>query len=184
MIYISWAAFADYVATLMVTRPVTYSSFWVIFLSREPSITCLFRIVRDLLPGGPGFLHSKTATVFTLWTMFYMLSFPTLMSSMSGYTPANDAFVKANDLSLIPFSEFNKVAFVIHDGAKIGVGDHFPVSYVKQPNSPRDPTVYRDGPSDADLACPYTIGEGGDSCLMLDTIADCKWPQLLVKAPS
>ncbi|KAK3389927.1 hypothetical protein B0H63DRAFT_446085 [Podospora didyma] len=50
MAYISWRTFADYVATSMITHSVTYSSFWVIFLHKEPSLTSVLRLIRDLLP--------------------------------------------------------------------------------------------------------------------------------------
>ncbi|KAK3348951.1 hypothetical protein B0T25DRAFT_503842 [Lasiosphaeria hispida] len=130
MVYVSWRVFADYAAASMITYPVTYTSFWVIFLHREPSLVSLFQLIRDLLPGGPGIFHSRVATAFVLATMLYIISFPTLAGSMSGYTPANEAFILARDLSLIPFSDFNKTAFHIRGGGRAGFeSNSYPVPY-------------------------------------------------------
>lgn len=61
----------------------------------------------------------------TIFTAVFILLFPTLGSAMTGYTPNNDAFVKAYDGTLIPIDSFELIGYVIHDAWRINLtGDY------------------------------------------------------------
>ncbi|KAK3378805.1 hypothetical protein B0T24DRAFT_522841 [Lasiosphaeria ovina] len=127
MAYFSWRVFADYVTTSIVDSPITYATFWIIYLYREPSLTSCFRLIRDFWRGHV--LDSKCAMVFMLLTMFFLLSFPTLASAMTGYVMANRAYIRSTDLSLIRFPDLMPTAYLIHDGSRINLTDDYPIFY-------------------------------------------------------
>jgi len=66
---------------------------------------------------------------FIVFTMIFILTFPTLASSMTGYSVTNVAFVQSSDNNLIRFSDFQAVAYVIHDGPRINLTPDFMVTY-------------------------------------------------------
>jgi hypothetical protein len=117
MIFVSWRVFADYATICMKTTPVTYATFWLIFLQQEPSILSIVRLFRDFCSLKR--LRSISAMTFMIFSMVFVLAFPTLNSSMSGYAVSSEAFVADLDNSLIRFAEFDVVAYVIHDGWRI-----------------------------------------------------------------
>ncbi|KAK5660028.1 hypothetical protein OQA88_13496 [Cercophora sp. LCS_1] len=139
-VYVSFRVFADYLATSMIRHPATYTTFWIVYLHREPSVLSWFRLAREAWHGGVA--SSRLAVVFMLSTMLFLISIPTLMSAMAGYSPVNRAFVRRSDSSLIPFSELSTLAYVIHDGQRIGLssGHHVPLQ-VTAPGG--DPWIQR-----------------------------------------
>ncbi|KAK0619454.1 hypothetical protein B0T14DRAFT_455773 [Immersiella caudata] len=148
--YVSWRVFADYLTISMAARPATYTTFWVVFLHREPSLAAWVRLLREFWRGGV--LNSRTAMTFMSLTMLFVLSIPTLMNSMTGYTPMSAAFIRTDDYKLsqalqlansttpirsgpqtLPgasqsvFWGFQEVIYIIHDGARVGLTDEHPV---------------------------------------------------------
>lgn len=126
MIYISWRVFADYVTACMETAPITYATFWIIFLEKEPSVFSIARLIRDF--ASPKRLRSMAAMIFILVTMAFVLAFPTLASSMTGYVVTTQAVVREPDGNLATFSNFNSVIYVIHDGWRINKTTDFILS--------------------------------------------------------
>lgn len=58
---------------------------------------------------------------FIILTMVFILAFPTLASSMTGYSASNQPWVKTDDINQVPFSEFRQATdlYVIHDAIRI-----------------------------------------------------------------
>lgn len=125
MAFLSWRAFADYVTTSMDAAPVTYSAFFTFFLQDEPSIILNLRLMRDFF-SGRGF-NSRVATLFMIGSMLFLLGWPTFASAMAGYTTINKAFVQDFNDSYVPFSEFQPIAYVIHDGWRVDLDGDYPV---------------------------------------------------------
>ncbi|KAI2464921.1 hypothetical protein F4781DRAFT_50200 [Annulohypoxylon bovei var. microspora] len=115
----SWHVFSQYTTTSMDKSPVTYRTFWVIFLHKEPTFFSIINLMRDFISYRR--LHSVVAMLFMIVTMAFILIFPTLASAMTGYTPVNKAFIQGKSGNLIPFSDFKAVAYVVHDGDRINL---------------------------------------------------------------
>ncbi|XXG98960.1 hypothetical protein Hte_005293 [Hypoxylon texense] len=139
--FLSCRAFADYVTTSMDVAPVTYSTFFTIFLQDEPSIVSNFRLARDFF-SGRGF-NSRVATLFMIGSMLFLLSWPTIASAMAGYTTINKAFVQDFNDNFIPFSEFKPIAYIIHDGWRVSLDGDYPVPlFSSKVNTGEEFTMY------------------------------------------
>lgn len=93
----------------MTTDPVTYRTFWTVFIQDGPTLRSTFRTFSDLARVRG--LRSRIATLFIIFTMVFILAFPTLASSMTGYSASNQPWVKTDDINQVPFSEFRKVSY-------------------------------------------------------------------------
>ncbi|KAK0707852.1 hypothetical protein B0H67DRAFT_647991 [Lasiosphaeris hirsuta] len=143
---ISFKVFTDYVTVSMATTPVTYVTFWTIYLHQETSVRAWIQLMREFWSGGV--LKSKIAIVFIAYAMLFLISIPTLAGAMTGYTPIIDPFIRRNDSSLIPFRELAKVSYIIQDGSRVGLTDNYVVpspSYSRRSGYQYDPVSARDG---------------------------------------
>ena len=52
-------------------------------------------------------------------TMFFILAFPTLMSAMTGYDSNVVSRIEDGEDNLVPFDEYSRLLYVIHDGRRI-----------------------------------------------------------------
>ncbi|KAF1848597.1 uncharacterized protein K460DRAFT_334887 [Cucurbitaria berberidis CBS 394.84] len=123
--FISWRVFANYVTTSMEVTPVTFGTYRTVFLQNESLLVATPRIVRDFTRRHG--LHSKTAMVFIVMTMAFILVFPTFGSAMTGYSGNVKAYVAATDTQLIAFEDFRFALYTIHDGWRIGKGGNYVV---------------------------------------------------------
>jgi hypothetical protein len=57
--------------------------------------------------------------VFMIATMVFILAFPTLVSAMSGYDANVASRIHDRENNLIPFNNYSRVLYVIHDGWRI-----------------------------------------------------------------
>ncbi|KAL7619460.1 hypothetical protein AAE478_009999 [Parahypoxylon ruwenzoriense] len=120
--------------------PVTYRTFWVVFLYQEPTFFSIGYLLRDFLSYRR--LKSIIAMVFMILTLIFLLVFPTLASAMTGYTPVNKAFVRGNNDNLTPFSEFQVVTYIIHDGFRVNLTGNTYVTRVFELNQ-LDPVIWK-----------------------------------------
>ena len=96
----------------------------------EPSFWDIVRFTRDSRKRNG--LQSRLAVMFIIFSMVFVLAFPTLASAMTGYTSKVGAFVKDTDENFIQFSQFKLLAYVIHDGWRIGLEGDYPITYGEQ----------------------------------------------------
>ncbi|ROW10428.1 hypothetical protein VMCG_01603 [Cytospora schulzeri] len=124
--YYSWKAFAAYVRVSMEYAPITYSSFRTSFMQGETSFRSTVRMIRDFTSRRG--LRSKTAMVFMVTTMVFVMVFPTLASAMTGYTAKNEAVIKLADSTQTPFAEFfERLDYTIHDAYRVNLTADFHV---------------------------------------------------------
>jgi hypothetical protein len=123
--WFSWKAFSTYVATSIQVKPVTLETFRTVFFGEDPSLLGIARLFRDFWSRRP--LVSTVATSFMLCSMAFIAIFPTIASAPTGYTTSTKAFVLNADKALIPYSDFDTVIYIIHDGARINLTDDYPV---------------------------------------------------------
>lgn len=117
--YISWRTFSKCLYSIMMTDPVTYQTFWTVFMQDGPSLTSVLRTFRDFTWRRG--LRSKPTMVFIILTMIFVLAFPTLASAMTGYSANNQAVVKTDSVNQVLFSQFESARYVIHDGNRVNL---------------------------------------------------------------
>lgn len=117
MVVISWREFARYLTICMDDEPVTYRLFRTIFIEKDASLLSTCRIFKSFICQRR--LRSKMAMVFITSTMIFILAFPTLISAMSGYDSNVASRLLDRDDNLIPFTNYTRVLYVIHDGWRI-----------------------------------------------------------------
>ena len=115
----------------MATAPVTYDTFFTVFLEEEASFRSTFRLIRDFSRRR----GSKAAMTTIVLTMIYVLAWPTLASAMTGYTSALGSFVKDKQQNFISFDKFVPVAYIIHDGWRVNFTTDFIVPFDSSPLS-------------------------------------------------
>ncbi|KAH6637844.1 hypothetical protein C7974DRAFT_450972 [Boeremia exigua] len=115
---ISWREFARYLTICMETEPITFQVFRTIFLEKDASIFSAVRVSKSLV--WQRRLRSKVAMTFIIVTMLFIVALPTLVSAMSGYDANVASRILDRDDNLIPFNNFSRVLYVIHDGWRIG----------------------------------------------------------------
>jgi hypothetical protein len=49
----------------------------------------------------------------------FIVAFPTLAGSMTGYTPKNEAYINSDTGRLNPFTDILPAVYVIHDGNRV-----------------------------------------------------------------
>lgn len=123
MAFISWRAFRNYLTAKMTQSPVTFATFFVIFLQAEPTVVSTYRLAREFcLHRRPG---SIAAGIFIPVSVIFLFIFPTFVNTTTGYVADADAYVEGYDNKMILFGEFDKIAYVIHDGDRIGEEEDF-----------------------------------------------------------
>jgi hypothetical protein len=112
------------------SRPVTYETFWAVFLHQEASLVGTYRLMADT--SFYRALRYKTVAVFAVLSLLLIVAFPTLASAMTGYVIRTDAYVKdspSEDGNFVRFSEFETVAYMVHDAWRIGMTGSLLVPY-------------------------------------------------------
>lgn len=119
----------------MDSTPVTYETFWAIFMRKEASLMSTFCMARDFAVRRS--LRSRTAMIFMVLCMAFILVFPTLAGAMTGYSSKTSSFVADTNGDLSPFAQFTPVLYIIHDGWRIGLSGDYPVPYSDDNNGGR-----------------------------------------------
>ena len=85
---------------------------------QSDSLTGVYRLIRDFLKQGG--LRARFAMFGIIASSLFVLSVPTWLSAMTGYTADIRAYVTTDDGSLVPAEEFLPVLYTIHDGSRLG----------------------------------------------------------------
>ncbi|KAK7917506.1 hypothetical protein PG985_011114 [Apiospora marii] len=155
MTVISWKVYRHYVSASMQTAPVTYQTFRCVFINGDANVATPYRLAKDFIKRRR--LISTTAMIFIVVSTLFVLVFPTLAGSMTGYIGVMMSFVKDHNGKLIPFAKFDYVAYIIHDGKRLNLTDDYIVTYGNNAGSQSmyDPLAMSPSPvcSDASRAC-------------------------------
>ncbi|KAK8103014.1 hypothetical protein PG984_016160 [Apiospora sp. TS-2023a] len=127
MAVISWKVYRHYVSASMQSAPVTYQTFRCVFINGDANVATPYRLAKDFIKRRR--LISTTAMVFIVASTLFVLVFPTLAGSMTGYIGVMMSFVKDHNGKLIPFAKFDYVAYIIHDGQRVNLTDDYIVTY-------------------------------------------------------
>lgn len=110
----------------MEVQPVTFNTFRTVFLQNESLILAIPRVIQDFARHRG--LQSRFAMAFIVFTMLFILIFPTLGSAMTGYSGNVEAYVPDSDNNNILFSSFRPLYYVVHDGNRVGLTDNYEVA--------------------------------------------------------
>lgn len=110
----------------MAAAPITFGTFRTVFLHNEASFVSIPCLVRDFSKRHG--LQSRSAMVFIIATLIFILVFPTFGSAMTGYSANVQSYVQDASRNYIPFSSFSYAFYVIHDGSRVGLYDDYPVT--------------------------------------------------------
>ncbi|KAJ3961204.1 hypothetical protein N0V92_002086 [Colletotrichum tropicale] len=127
--WISWSVFSDYVTTSMEVSPVTYETFWTVFLDGAPTFWSTWYLMRDFSRSHG--LRSRFAMIFMVLVAIFILLFPTLGSAMSGYQANSGAFIRGPDGEMLKFADFDMIAYIIHDGDRVNLTKDYPVTFAR-----------------------------------------------------
>lgn len=106
---------------------VTYNTYWTFFLAREADLGTVSALIRDFSTRKG--LRSKWTMIVVVLTMLFVMGWPTIASAMTGYDSNNTGYVNLTDNTQVPFSAFQPVLYVIHDGSRVGLTDDYKVPY-------------------------------------------------------
>jgi hypothetical protein len=107
----------------MAISPITFKTYRTVFMQKEVTIFSIYELLKDFI--GVLTFPSKSAMVFTILTMIFTLLFPTFASAMTGYSGNVGAFIPDANQTLLPFKQFHRALYVIHDGGRINLTDHY-----------------------------------------------------------
>jgi hypothetical protein len=129
LLYIAFKVFTMTLSRTMETEPVSYGTFESMAFT-SPTFISPFILIRDFVSNKG--LRARLAVAWTIIASFYVLAFPSLNDTVSGYSTNMEAFLKDNNGILVPWSNYSEVRFIINDGERIGL---------------QDPTYVADNPS-------------------------------------
>ncbi|KAK4444532.1 hypothetical protein QBC34DRAFT_474791 [Podospora aff. communis PSN243] len=124
--FCTWKAFSTYVRNSMHRHPVTYSTFWTAFMDGQPSMYSTLHLMRDGAFGGVG--QSRASMAFFAIAMPFVLAFPTMASTMTGYRAKAGAFVTDSKNNLMAVDSFVPVLYAVHDGQRINLTENYMVT--------------------------------------------------------
>jgi len=110
----------------MATGPITFNTYRTVFLQPEGSFVSIPCLVRDFSKRHG--LKSRAAMTFMITTLVFILVFPTFGSAMTGYSANVESYVQDAARNYVRFSAFEYAFYVVHDGARVGLYDDYPVS--------------------------------------------------------
>ena len=110
----------------MENEPISYKTFKAITLQHD-SWSAIWQLSRHFLCNKNA--RAKAVVLWIILSALYIVSFPTLVSAMSGYSANIEAFVIVNNI-YVPFSEFVLVRYIIHDGWRVNLTGDYMVTAV------------------------------------------------------
>ncbi|KAK0724608.1 hypothetical protein B0H67DRAFT_568303 [Lasiosphaeris hirsuta] len=122
-----WKAVSVHVKNSMYKSPVTYNMYWTAFIDAQPSFLSTCRVIRDSATQKSK--RSRAAMAFIAIGMSFVLAFPTLASSMTGYSGRSQSFVTDAQGNLISYTAFTPVAYIIRDGERINFTSNYVVPF-------------------------------------------------------
>jgi hypothetical protein len=118
LLYVAFKVFTMTLSRTMETAPVSYGTFESMAFT-SPTFVSPFILIRDFMTNRG--LRARMAVIWTIFASFFVLAFPTLNDTVSGYSTNTEAFLKDNSGILVPWSNYSEVQFVINDGERVGL---------------------------------------------------------------
>jgi hypothetical protein len=133
LLFVAFKVFTMALSRTMETTPVSYGTFQSMAFT-SPNFVSPFLLVRDFATNRG--LRARLAVAWTIIASIFVLAFPSLNDTVSGYSTNVEAFLKDNNGSLIPWSNYAQVQFVINDGERVGLESP---TYITENSSASEP---------------------------------------------
>ncbi|KAF7507352.1 hypothetical protein GJ744_010669 [Endocarpon pusillum] len=101
----------------METSSVSHDTFEAVTLQNY-TITSVAFLIKDFFKTR-GY-RAKVAMFWTILAGLFILSVPTWLSAMTGYTADSKSYIQDKGSTLVPAGNFQPVIYTIHDGARFG----------------------------------------------------------------
>lgn len=115
MSLIAWRVFTEYLEVSIASKPATYTTIWLLRFRQDTSSLSTLRLFVQFFQCG---LASRAAMFNMAMTLLFILAFPTIAGSMTGYATFNEPYVTSHSGKLFPFSDVRPVAYIINDGKR------------------------------------------------------------------
>ena len=165
LLYVAFNVFTMTLSRTMEADPVSYGTFESMAFT-SPTFVSPFILIRDFVTNKG--LRARVAVAWTIIASFFVLAFPTLNDTMSGYSTNMEAFLKDSSGILVPWSNYSEVQFVINDGTRVGL---------------QNPTYITDNPSVLGSCASKGPQLSTQASGALDTVPETNQPQDWARVP-
>lgn len=101
----------------MESTSVSFGTYEAIAL-QSGSITACLKLARDLFKNPT--IRARFMIFWIILSALFVLLFPTMAGAMSGYAANINAYVVTDDGSLVQYSKFTLIRYIIHDADRLG----------------------------------------------------------------
>jgi hypothetical protein len=105
----------------MAVSPITFGTYKTVFIQPNPSLRSTLGLIHEFTTYRA--LRSKLVMTWIGLSAIFIVAFPTITSAMTAYTANVEAFVHDRSSSMIPFSAFRSVIYIVHDGERVHIGN-------------------------------------------------------------
>jgi hypothetical protein len=113
-----YKVFAHFLTARLDVSPVSYTTFFSIFLGKDLSISNIWRLPWQF--AARRCLDSRISTAFVIAGLMFVEWWPTIASAMAGYVPSNRAYMRDSDGNMVSLSNLMHLAHNAHDGLRVG----------------------------------------------------------------
>ncbi|ETI21021.1 hypothetical protein G647_07364 [Cladophialophora carrionii CBS 160.54] len=113
---IAFTVYSKALVRSMESSPVSYGTFEAVTL-QSGSLSANFKLARDLFKNKTA--QARAAVVWMIISACFVLAFPSILSAITGYSVNIGSFVEVDDGSLVQYSNFAMVRYIVHDAHRI-----------------------------------------------------------------
>ena len=123
----AWLVFTQYLEVSISRQPATYTTIWLLRFHQESNLLSTIRLTIQFFRRG---LASKTAMAVIILSLSFILAFPTIAGSMTGYAAYGELYLTSSNDTMLSISNIYPVAYVINDGGRLnGYDDNYAIPW-------------------------------------------------------
>ncbi|KAF2670615.1 hypothetical protein BT63DRAFT_413321 [Microthyrium microscopicum] len=123
--FISYKVLTKYLTTEMATSAISIPTYRTIFLHREPSVWSTLMLIEDFIRHRA--LSSKPAMLWMITSLLFIISYPTLSSAMTSYSPQTSPYVQSYNGDYNQATSFHPILYVIRDGSRVNMTNDYAI---------------------------------------------------------
>jgi hypothetical protein len=101
----------------MTLAPIAIPTYKRMFLQSEPTLLSTLSLIRDFIRYRA--LKSKLGMCWIVFSMLFIISFPTISGAMTSYSQNTLPFILDSEGKYVPYGSINTVDYVIYDAKRI-----------------------------------------------------------------
>lgn len=126
MSLVIWYVFTKYLEVTIASEPVTFTTLWLLRFHQDTSLLSTICLFVQFYRRG---LASRFAMFVMITALSFTLAFSTIAGSMTGYATSNQPYIKGQNEKMVPLKDVRPIAYIIHDGKRIGYSDNYLVPW-------------------------------------------------------